>query len=70
MKEIKTDQIDNGLHCAELSDHKAVSMGSGMIVHFKVQTYGKSKAVAKEKVLFALAELNFMIEDYISKFEI
>lgn len=66
---IKIDQIDEGLYCAELRRSKAVSMESGMVVHFNVQTFGKSQEVAREKVLFALAELGFMIDEEIRKFE-
>ena len=67
---LKIEQIDKDLFSAEYSASKAVKIGAGIVCTYKVQSFGRSESMAREKILIGLMELMLSVEDEVQKMEV
>jgi len=63
---MKIEQIDKDIYTCNLSEEKALQ---GIKISYNVDTFGTSKALTEERVLFAMIELMLSIEARIEKLE-
>lgn len=70
MKKIEIEQIDCNLYSGQYTRRIASQDGVGIIVSYEVQTFAKTKDLAREKIFLGLVELAMQLEDEVQEFDV